>query len=373
MYIDIHKVQSILNEGSSEFGRFKHWILFGADQGHVSIIRDKILSIYKKKDPGVNIVRHEYSNIKKDLAVLNTDLSTSSLFGGSTIVMVENYTDSCPKDMEKILQNANINNHLIIVGNEFKKNNKLRSTTEKIEHVAVINCYKQDTEIICSVIRDYMQNHNLDYENDIPEFLARTLPNDRRLILNELEKLLTYSKINHQGEGDVENSDERENDQPRDGEERGKKLKFADVKKLIADEAETSLDELCFAIMIENKTSMVRSLKYAYEKNFAPVMILRVLQQQLAKAIEVKLNVLQKAQNPKAISRFVWVDAIRQIKPPIFGKMQNYMLEITSKIRLKNLRRLLVKSIEIERLCKSGVLDDQKTLMSHLLTHHQNK
>lgn len=348
MQLNISGFKNIL-ENNTHFLKFKHWVLFGSDTGHVTLLKNKLIAKYKKIFKA-NIETYDYSEIKSDTSTntISMLLNSTNLFGDSNIVVIYNYPDTCTKEWEIILQNSNFSGILIIVANDLKKDGKLRKISENLNHIGVVNCYKQTTQEITNYIANYFNERNAQCDDKLPEILANILPSDHLIINNELEKLILY-KIN------LKNNDILS-------------ISIKDIENLILDESEATLDDLCFSFIINNKENTILSLKKALANNMNPVFLLRVIQNYLARAIDLKVKMREMQNKGINVSYgYTLSNIVNGTKPPIWGKTKENMLYILQKINLNRLRKLFYIMLNAEIEYKTSNIRNDELLMSKFI------
>lgn len=309
----------------------RYWILFGEDQGQVSLFKEKIISFYVRRFKA-NIVRLQHNQI--EVAQIISLLKSRSLFGGWTLVIVDDYPDSCNSEWEGILSNKSFHGRMLIVAETLKRGNKMRRITEQSPHIGVINCYAKSKSEIREYVEKYLRNVGVTYEPGVCDIIVEFVPADMLLLKRELEKLQSYVQDN--------------NDSTRI-------LDIETLLQLLWDTSELELNELCAAFVMGDLFRLLHCLEQVVRgaENF--VLILRVIQNYLTRIIDMKIKHKTEAYAIKEL--------VNDVNFRFFGKARNDVERILETVTLKDLRRLLLIAVKTESECKRGVVKDPNILL----------
>ena len=105
------KALNIINSGKNIS---KCWLIFGADEGEVRVLTQKIIDKVKSDD-------YEVEKVNTDANISQIFLERS-LFQTNKIVVVEDASDASAKAIENAIESIGQNDYLIVCGGELKKN-----------------------------------------------------------------------------------------------------------------------------------------------------------------------------------------------------------------------------------------------------------
>ena len=172
-----------------------YFLIFGADEGAVSIATRKLIKEFADEEDMDSIVYYHFNQIKQDPSILSNHLNSSSIFNTKTIIIIENCQESFPKELENILKTPS-NNIAIFLGSELKKSSRIRAVFTDLQSASIKHCYKLEGAALTKSIKDYLDQKNAKYSNEIPDFLGKNLPSNQLLIQNEIDKLIAYAGEN---------------------------------------------------------------------------------------------------------------------------------------------------------------------------------
>jgi|GEM_PF-2076656 len=313
-------------QNKARLDQLRYWVIFGVDQGRVALVERELIGTYVAN--GYNHVVLAYDKVKDEISeTLFQLLGTSSLFGGGNIVSLRHYEEGSShfKDLRTILDQKNFPGILIVTTKDLKKGVGLRKFAEDSTHVGSIQCYKQSKQETASYVTDFLTKHGVQYEKNVPQFLATIFPPDQLCVYNELEKIATY----------VANATEV--------------LSINKLNQLVLDQGEIMLNDLCAAFIHGNSQEIISHLKKAEIHGTNFMLILRSLQNYIISVLQIKSVV--------AREKISIESAIENAKISIFGHARIQLSHVIQNHSVETLNALLKNVIDTEVVCKSGAQD----------------
>lgn len=312
--------------------------IYGGDDGMISIILGQMLRLFlQPEELSIAVLRYDYKILKEDPSLLSDEWSTQPLFVSNKVIVVENCTESISSDLKNLLK---INQEkagpmTIFVAGEVKKNSNIVATLAKLENTVLIPCYKPDAASIVSYIIQWFKDNNIQYEQGVPLAIAELMPPDHLAVRNELNKLKLYIEQQF--------------------------LSLQDVYHVFINDSELSLDALCYAFCMRNKSTITKQLSKKHDLRGVPLcmLILRALQNYLMKLIQIR-EALDSGKSPEI--------ALSELHPPVFFKHKEFVLKAAQKLKASQLYALLRYIVKLEGRIKSLKIDSEQLLSFSLLT-----
>ncbi len=296
------KALNIINSGKNIS---KCWLIFGADEGEVRVLTQKIIDKVKSDD-------YEVEKVNTDANISQIFLERS-LFQTNKIVVVEDASDASAKAIENAIESIGQNDYLIVCGGELKKNSKLRTLFETHEIAAALNCYKLDSHAIIAGIDKDLRANGIRFEKDIPHMMLNLISTDSKVIQNEIQKIVLFL------------SDSLD-----------KKLTSELLIEILSVNSEASLDKLFISIIFNKQKEFVDEFKKTSQ--LSDIFIIRAYQNFLVRIISVQ----------NQLWKIGIENAMNTLKPPLFGKQRSDFIDTVQKSDVKNNIRLLNAAIQIE-------------------------
>jgi DNA polymerase III delta subunit len=192
-YSNSHSIRSVMNKISKN-GNDSSYFLLGDDYFLQSFFLSKIK---ENSNPGTNI-DYYYLNDQSDLEMFFNSLSSMSLFTNENIFIIKNFNrlSSLSQNMlDKYLNNADKNNTLIFILDEFMIKNKF---SQKISNFSTIVNTQTPVEEskIKKWIRYYFRNQKQQVDDDILDYFIKNYKSGISSIVNEVEKYYLNTSFN---------------------------------------------------------------------------------------------------------------------------------------------------------------------------------
>lgn len=313
----------------------KSVLLYGPDVGLVSIrAKDLMSSIVPDVNDYFNRVDINYNDIKDNLSVFYDEISSISLLGGRKVIKLRDMPTKPINEIVDFIKCYDGDNFIVCTSSDIKPTSILRKTFEKEKHLASIPCYKDDSNSIKNIIRETLRKENYKFDNQLVEYLSLNFSGDRMVIINELEKLITYvgKDVN--------------------------KIEIDDVVKSIGNANEVSIENLYYAVASQNSSLIDKNLNLALQESVPAIMIIRSCLNYFVKLHSIK---------SESMATNISIEkVISSIRPPVFFKQVPILRTHLSKWRIESINKIISSLIDLEKECKSSTYSDELILKRFL-------
>ena len=224
-------------------------------------------------------------DVASDFGRLCGEYNGQSLMGGRRVIMVRDAGNQLSKDLRKMLDDSKSDNLLILYACDLNKKSSLVKLAENSDDMACVACYEDKNEDIYNTLKTM----GLVFDQGALQLLYSRMSGDRMINLAELEKLKIYM-------GDAKN------------------VTAEIVAKVISDQSDSSIDDICYAVMGGNRgEAEILYQKYVSEGN-EPVTVLRLLVYHVLKLLNCQAGIEKKET----------IDAVvKKLAPPIIFYRQD--------------------------------------------------
>lgn len=245
------------------------------------------------------------SEIKSDSARLADALAAQSLLGGPTIVWARidgKGADAAIVDALADIERGAPTGFLIVEAGDIGGTAELVKKFGAAANAAVIAFYEETEAERAVFAKSLAKELNIGFERDAEDYFLSSLPADRGLARQEIEKLALYAH------------------------NLGRAISIADLEALMASEAESALDAASLAAAQGKVGQAVESL--ARIDGLSGVSALRALLRRLHQLRDARL-LIDQGMSP--------TDAIAKLRPPVFWKERD---AVASQARLWTSKKL---------------------------------
>lgn len=327
MNVNFKQLDSYLQNNTSHLDFF----LVGDDFGQVIYVTEKLLEKYFK-DEDRHIEKLEHSALQKNHLLLQNHLQSLQLFSEKKAIIIKNVGETIKKDVLAIIKNSDNKFLFIIQAENLRKSSKTYKDIESTNKFCFINCYKLDLYSTINFIEIFLRKKNIEFNTEVVNIIANSLPDNLLLIKNELEKLVQYL-----------------------GSE--KELTIEIVQNVISGTKDLVYINLCHAIVFKDKRNLLQQMERIQDTNF--INMIRIIQNYFSKVLFVKNK--EKYDN-KSVN-FI----INNIKPPIFFKEKNIFLDICNKISFEKALKFMEELVELELSCKKSFIPNPYFILNQYL------
>ena len=314
-----------------------NFFLIGDDFGQIYYITDKLIAQYFANEEK-NIEKIEFSDLQKDYSLLQSSLQSQQLFSLKKAIIIQNVGDTIKNDILEVIENNTSNYLLIFQAENLRKSSKTYKCFESITNHCFINCYKLDLHGTQKFIEDFLRKNSINFNSEMTNIIASSLPDNVLLIKNELEKLVKFLGAK-------------------------KDLSIEIIEKIISGTKDLSYMNLLHSIVFKNKRNLINQLNKLEDTNLFNT--IRIIQNHISKVLLVK--------NKEKFENHNLRNLIDSLKPPIFFKEKNTFFEICKKISFNEALSVMEELLELElRLKESQVINNNFILNQYFIQKVQS-
>ena len=304
-------------------------LLHGKNDGYKNEEIKKIAKNLKKK-----IASYDEKQVIDNTEDFYESNLNKSLFEDEKIILINRCTDKIIKVIEELID-RNINDTIFILKSEvLEKKSKLRNFFEKSKSQLVsIAFYSDNFETLFKIAQQTLKNKKILLSNESVNVLINRCANDRKNLLNEIEKIELYSKNKE-------------------------KISNEEILTLINLSENHSINELINSCLVKNPRKLFNILNENIYSNDDCIIIIRTL---LKKAKNL-LNLVSQFQQNKNIEK-----TVNDAKPPIFWKEKNIIKEQINLWSIEKLKKLIVEINDIEFQIKRNSINAKNFTTNFLL------
>ena len=257
-----------------------------------------------------------------------------SLFDSDKIIIVNRCTEKITKIIEELID-KNIDDIILVLNSEtLDKKSKLRNLFEKSKNKLVsIAFYPDNFDTLLRIARQTLRKRKILLSNECISVLVSKCANDRKNLLNEIEKIELYLKDK-------------------------KKISNEEVFKIINLSENHSVNELINSCLIKNQKKLFNILNDNIFSNEDCIVIIRTL----LKKTKDLLNLVIQFHLNKNIN--VTID---NAKPPIFWKDKSIIKDQINMWSINKLKNLIIEINDVEYQIKKNSINSINLTTNFLL------
>ena len=285
-------------------------LLHGKNEGYKNEEIEKISEKLKRK-----IVSYDEKQVINNTVEFFENNLNKSLFESEKIILINRCTDKIYKIIEE-LADRNINDIIFILNSDvLEKKSKLRNFFEKSKTQLVsIAFYPDNFDTLFRIAQKTFKERNISLSNECIGVLINKCANDRKNLLNEIEKIELYSKDK-------------------------KKISNEEIFSLINLSENHSINELINSCLVKNQKKLFNILNSNIFSNEDCIVIIRTL----LKKTKNLLNLVVQFHRNKDINA-----TIDNAKPPIFWKEKSVIKDQIKLWSVETLKALIVEINDVE-------------------------
>ena len=294
-----------------------NFLLFhGKNEGYKNEEIKKITKILKR-----TIVNYDEKQIIENIDEFFENNLNKSFFDDEKIILINRCTDKIIKVIEELIDKK-VNDKIFILNTEsLEKKSKLRNFFEKSKSQLVsIAFYPDNFDTLLKIAQQTTRVRKILLSNECLNILVNKCANDRKNLLNEIEKIELYSRDK-------------------------KKISNEEVFRLINLSENHSINELINYCLVKNQKKLFNILNENIFSNEDCIIIIRTL----LKKSKNLLNLVNLYQSNKNIEA-----TINNAKPPIFWKEKNIVKDQINLWSPEKLKNLIVEINDIEYQIKKN-------------------
>ena len=296
----------------------------------IDLLNDKIILFHGKneglKDETLNNLiskkykktLYEEKEILENSSQFLDKILNRSLFDAEEVIIIKRATDKI-FDLVNEIASKNIDDLIIIINSEnLEKRSKLRSFFEKSKKEICVAFYPDNEQTLIKIASNFFKKANIPVSFSDINLLVNKTRGDRENLLNELEKIETFTK-------------------------NGKKISSETILKLTNLFEDYDISELVDNCLAKNKKKIIKILN---ENNFTGEDSMPIVKIFLFKSKRI-LNLVNQFEKNNNIDL-----TVETAKPPIFWKDKDITKQQIYKWSSKDIKKILYKLNEIEFLIK---------------------
>ena len=294
-----------------------NFLLFhGKNEGYKNEEIKKITKILKR-----TIVNYDEKQIIENIDEFFENNLNKSFFDDEKIISINRCTDKIIKVIEELIDKK-VNDTIFILNTDsLEKKSKLRNFFEKSKSQLVsIAFYPDNFDTLLKIAQQTTRVRKILLSNECLNILVNKCANDRKNLLNEIEKIELYSRDK-------------------------KKISNEEVFRLINLSENHSINELINYCLVKNQKKLFNILNENIFSNEDCIIIIRTL----LKKSKNLLNLVNLYQSNKNIEA-----TINNAKPPIFWKEKNIFKDQINLWSSEKLKNLIVEINDIEYQIKKN-------------------
>ena len=295
----------------------KNYFLFhGYNDGHKETIINDLFKANYKENTYLYFEKEILSNIND---FYNSILS-QSFFDDKKLVIIKDASEKIRNEIENLIQKNIDNVKIILVSAVLDKKSKLRNLFEKNESLVSIAFYLENDQSLLNLANKFFKDRKISISYETINILVQRSNGERKLLMNELEKIEIYLKNRT-------------------------RITSEEINKLTNINENYDISELVDNCLAKNKKQIEILMN---ENNFGQEDLIIIIRTFLYKAKRL-LNLINDFTIQKNIEK-----TISSAKPPIFWKDKDIVKKQIKSWSLDKVKKLILEINEVEFLIKTN-------------------
>ena len=315
----------LIEKNYSQIEKTKSILFYGENNGLKNFFK-KFIRTNNKKSKVISFLQDE---VIGNPTLLFNELENLSLFEERKIIFIENANDKLLKIIEKYLE-GELNFQLIIFSEVLEKKSKLRSFYEKSKKYASVPCYPDNLISIQNIIQNELKNFQGLSSINL-NIILEACGNDRIKVYNEIDKIISFFD--------------------------DKKITTENLSKLLNSPSIDDFNSLKDEVIKGNKHQTNKLMDITLVDQDRGIYYLSLINQRFFKLIDIL----------KIHKRGNIDEAINNIKPPIFWKDKQNIIEQAKVWDIKKIQFILKKLFDLEITFKSNANVNKSILLKKIL------
>ncbi len=313
---------------ANKLQNFASLMLYGPDLGLIKE-RAKYIANYLCANANFELIDVTFTEVFE----IEQLLYTKSFAKSKKLIKISDIGVSLPKELSEIISQYKGKNFILIEAQDLSPGSLLRKFFEKTTNVACVACYVDEPLTIKNLILNTIKKHDLQITPDALQTMTNAVAGDRMLIINNINKLITYMGNK-------------------------KQVEIKDVVAVIEIDREEQLDELAQFVANKNSRGFCATFANLLEQNVFLIAILRALARHFLRIYEVKLKV---AENVPIMQ------AMQELSPLVFFKQVNVFKLQVQNWKLGEIASFLALLLKLEMQFKKTTNANELLLEYHVL------
>ena len=292
------------------------FLFHGQNDGYKEdLINNLIKPKYK-----TNTYNYTEKEILNNLENFYNLIFTNSFFEENKLIIIKDVSDKIRPEIENIIEKKIDNVLIILISSVLDKRSKLRNLFEKNKKLISIPFYLEDNQTLLELASKFFKEKKISISFETINILVNKANGERKLLMNELEKIEMYSKNKTN-------------------------ISSSEINKITNMGENHDIGELVDNCLAKNN----KHIKYIMnENNFSSEDSIVIIRTFLFKAKRL-LNLLDIFNVHKNIDQ-----TIASSKPPIFWKDKDLVKKQIKSWTLEQVKRLILEINETELLIKTN-------------------
>ena len=301
---------------------FNFFLFYGSNVGLIEETIDKHFKpIFSK-----NIISYDETELLNNINLFKEVAFNKSFFDNEKFIIINRASNKILDVIGELIESKITDLKIIIKATALDKKSKLRNYFEKHKSTVITAFYEDNYQSLLQMVQNIFREKNINVSNEIINLIIERSKGNRINITNELEKILSFSKIDN-------------------------KIRLEDVLKLTNLSENYNISELVDHNLSKNKKKTINILNENNLNTEENILILRTFLNKLKKLKNLKIN-LEKNKNIEQV--------LSSSKPPIFWKDKEIVKQQLKTLSLTEIKYLIhrVNDLELE-IKKNNQISDQ--------------
>ena len=297
----------------SGLARTKAVLLFGSDDGLIAGRAAQIIAaLSNDSDNKASVHTITDSELKQSPGGFLDEVLAISMFGGARCFVITSAGVNALAFLKAHLPALAPGDLVLLKAGNLPKTSALRKYFLSAPDVASMACYEASPASIRALIKDTLDQHNLNISGGDLTALAAMLGTSPARVKSEMAKLTAYC---HGAQG----------------------VSLADIEACCGDEFDASLDRLVDCALLGDTKGTLQVYRMVMEKGKGASGVLSAMQSHLKLLLAISLKSAG-TRNP--------ADAVKSHRPPVFFKRQQAVTRQVTRWRVENLRQMAANTFE---------------------------
>ena len=299
-----------------------YYLFYGPNIGLIEETINKLFKpIFSK-----NIISYDETELLNNIHTFKEMIFNKSFFDNEKFIIINRASNKVLDVIEELIESKITDIKIIIKTGVLEKKSKLRSYFEKSKSVVITPFYEDNYQSLLLIVQNIFRKRKINVSNEIINLIIERSKGNRINLTNELDKILSYSKINN-------------------------KIRLDDVIKLTNLSENYSISELVDQNLSKNKKKTINILNENNLNTEENILILRTFLNKLKKLKNLKIN-LEKNKNIEQV--------LSSSKPPIFWKDKEIVKQQLNSLSLNEIKYLINKVNDLElKIKKNNQISNQ--------------
>ena len=292
------------------------FLLHGHNDGQKETIINDLFKINYKDSTYLYFEKEILSNIND---FYNSILS-QSFFDNEKLIIIKDASEKIRNEIENLIQKKIDNVKIILVSAVLDKKSKLRNLFEKNESLVSVAFYLENNQSLLNLANKFFKDKKISISYETINILVQRSRGERKLLMNELEKIEIYLKNRT-------------------------RITSEEINKLTNINENYDISELVDNCLAKNKKQIEILMN---ENNFGQEDLIIIIRTFLYKSKRL-LNLINDFTIQKNIEK-----TISSAKPPIFWKDKDIVKKQIKSWSLDKVKKLILEINEVEFLIKTN-------------------